>query len=181
MEKTGPMKIFAFARKHSVSFSVGIVFALLCFLCLNAVMAPLSKSQYCGTRCHEMNTAYNSWELSTHGTNKSGIRVECIDCHLPPKDKYFAHMTQKAYIAARDSYKHYFGGEYEIEAIRKEVLADMSSQTCLNCHNNLLANSSDKVVEIAHRASIDQPDLPDFRCLKCHENVGHRRQSKTEP
>ncbi len=172
------MKIFAFVRKHSVSFSVGIVFAVLCFLCLNAAMVPTSKSQYCGTKCHEMNTAYQSWELSPHGTNKIGFRVECVDCHLPPKDKYFTHLAAKAYTGAKDVYKHNFGGEYDVESTRKKVLAHFSSQTCLNCHDNLLAKSSGTTAAMAHRAALDQPDSPDFKCLNCHENVGHERQSK---
>ena len=78
-------------------FLAGFVFALLCFVALNAAMVPVSKSEYCGSKCHEMNTAYLTWELSPHGSNSKGIRVECIDCHLPEKEKYFAHITAKAY------------------------------------------------------------------------------------
>ena len=125
-----------------------------------------------------MNTAYKSWELSPHGTNRIGFRVECIDCHLPPKDKFFTHLAAKAYTGAKDVYKHNFGGEYDVESTHKKVLAHFSSQTCLKCHDNLLAQSAGTVAAIAHRASLDQPDSPDFKCLKCHENVGHERQSK---
>ena len=53
-----------------------------------------------------MNAAYLSWELSPHGANAHGVRVECIDCHLPPKDKYFAHITAKARDGAIADYNN---------------------------------------------------------------------------
>ena len=85
------------------AFLAGLAFAILCFVGLNAAMAPVSTSEYCGSTCHEMNTAYLSWELSPHGANAHGVRVECVDCHLPPKEKYFAHIVAKAYAGAKDT------------------------------------------------------------------------------
>ena len=48
-----------------------------------------------------MNTAYQSWKLSVHGTNEKGLHSECIDCHLPSKDNYFTHIIAKVYAGAR--------------------------------------------------------------------------------
>ncbi len=84
-----------------LEFFAGIIFSLLCFVALNAAMEPVSKSEYCGTKCHEMDTAYQSWKLSVHGTNEKGLHSECIDCHLPSKDDYFTHIIAKAYEGAR--------------------------------------------------------------------------------
>ncbi len=165
-------------KKRISTFLAGFVFALLCFVALNAAMVPVSKSEYCGSKCHEMNTAYLTWELSTHGTNIKGIRVECIDCHLPEKDKYFAHITAKAYEGAKDMYKHYFGDEYNGEMIRQKVLDRISNQWCLHCHDNLLAKPGDSAARIAHIAVLAKPDAEENRCIQCHENVGHQRQNK---
>lgn len=90
-------RVLRFGKRHGCAFVIGFVFAMLCFIALNAMMKPLSRSGYCGGKCHEMKTAYQSWELSVHGANKSGIRVECVDCHLPSREKYFAHVVAKAY------------------------------------------------------------------------------------
>jgi len=165
-------------KKRTLTFLTGFVFALLCFIALNAAMVPVSKSEYCGGRCHEMNTAYLTWELSTHGTNINGIRVECIDCHLPAKEKYFAHITAKAYEGAKDMYKHYFGDEYDGEKIRQRVLDHISNKRCLYCHDNLFARPGSSAARIAHTAVLSEPDAEENRCVQCHSDVGHQRQNK---
>jgi nitrate/TMAO reductase-like tetraheme cytochrome c subunit len=175
---TRKVRILKKIRKHSLAFLAGIVFAVLCFVGLNAAMEPVSKSEYCGSKCHEMKTAYQTWEVSEHGANKSGVRVECVGCHLPPKDEYFRHMAAKAYAGAKDIYKHHFGSEYDVEKIRKKVFANISSRVCLHCHNDLLVKPSSSAARIAHVASLAQPESVDHRCVKCHENAGHERQNK---
>lgn len=171
-------RIYETVKKRALAFLAGFAFALLCFVALNAGMVPVSKSEYCGSKCHEMNTAYLTWELSSHGMNANGIRVECIDCHLPAKDKYFAHITAKAYEGAKDIYKHYFGGEYDSEKIRQRVLRNISSQRCLNCHDDLLGKLGSSAARIAHTAVSAEPETPENRCVECHEDVGHQRQNK---
>jgi nitrate/TMAO reductase-like tetraheme cytochrome c subunit len=159
-------------------FIAGIAFAILCFIALNAAMVPVSTSEYCGSKCHEMNTAYLSWELSPHGANAHGVRVECVDCHLPPKDQYFAHIAAKARDGAKDIYKHYFGGEYELEETRQKVLNHLSSQRCLYCHDHLLDKPGSSAARAAHTAALSEPDVPENRCVECHQDAGHQRHSK---
>ncbi|MBN1806764.1 MAG: NapC/NirT family cytochrome c [Sedimentisphaerales bacterium] len=172
------VRIYVTVRKRIWTFLAGFLFALLCFVALNAAMVPFSKSEYCGSKCHEMNTAYLTWELSSHGSNSRGIRVECIDCHLPAKDRYFAHVAAKAYEGGRDIYKHYFGGEYDREKIRLRVLEHLPNERCLGCHNNLLAKPGNSAARIAHSAVLAKPELEENKCLKCHEDIGHQRQNK---
>ncbi len=159
-------------------FLAGLVFAILCFVGLNAAMVPVSKSEYCGSACHEMNTAYLSWELSPHGANAHGVRVECVDCHLPPKENYFAHIVAKAYEGAKDTYVHYFGGPYDIQKIRKGVLDCLPHQRCLHCHDHLLDKPGSSAARAAHTAALVEPDAPENRCVQCHEDAGHQRHSK---
>ena len=161
--------------RYSLIFLAGMVFAILCFVIVNAAMVPVSKSEYCGSKCHEMQTTYQTWKISEHGANQLGIRVECIDCHLPAKDKYFTHTTAKAYLGARDVYKHYFGGEYDAEKTRKKVIDEMPSQRCLHCHNDILAKSGSSIAEKDHIESLKQPETAENRCVYCHENIGHER------
>ena len=148
---------------------------------LNAAMVPVSKSAYCGSKCHEMNTAYLTWELSPHGSNSRGLRAECIDCHLPSKEKYFSHMTAKAYEGAKDIYKHYFGGDYDVEKIRLRILEHLPNDRCLGCHNSLLFKPGSSAARTAHTAVLTRPDAKENRCLKCHEDIGHQRQNKIFP
>lgn len=171
-------KIFKVIKKYIPAFIVGIGFAVLSFAGLNSAMEPTSTSHYCGSKCHEMQTAYQTWEISEHGAGQNGVRIECIDCHLPPKDRFFTHVAAKGYYGAKDVYKHYFGGEYDLEKTRKKVLGSMRDQTCVYCHDNLLAKPSGPAARIAHTASLARPDSPEARCLACHEQTGHQRESK---
>ena len=165
-------------KKRILTFLAGVIFAVLCFIALNAAMKPVSTSEYCGGKCHEMSTAYLSWELSPHGSNAEGVRIECVDCHLPPKDKYFTHITTKAYTGAKDIYKHYFGPEYNVELMRKEVLDHISNKICLNCHDSLLGKPGSSAAKIAHTAVLAEPEAQENRCVKCHEDAGHQRKNK---
>ena len=164
-------------KRRRRAFGLGFVFAIACFLGFNAAMAPVSKSEYCGSECHEMSTAYRSWELSVHGGNKYGYRVECIDCHLPPKDNYFRHIAAKAYAGGKDTYKHHFGDEYSVEDIREKVVRQMPSERCQKCHDDLLARADSQAARTAHLAVADDPKKPENRCVACHEAAGHERNS----
>lgn len=171
-------RTFEDMKKRIFTFLAGVIFAILCFIVLNAAMAPVSTSEYCGSKCHEMNTAYLSWELSPHGSNTYGVRVECVDCHLPPKEKYFTHLIAKAYAGAKDMYKHHFGPDYDTEQIRKQVQKHISNKICLHCHDNLLGKPGNSAARIAHTAVLAEPDAPQNRCVECHEDAGHQRQNK---
>jgi len=177
--KNGPkVKDAALKRKRTGVFLAGFVSAVLCFVALNAAMKPVSTPEYCGGKCHEMNTAYPTWELSSHGANKYGFRAECVDCHLPPKEKYFRHLLAKAYEGGRDIYKHHFGGEYETEALRKRVLARMPNERCLHCHDDLLGKPGSPGARTAHAEVLNPAPGAESKCVDCHENAGHERESK---
>ena len=162
-------------KRFLPGFIVGLVFAVAAYLGIHAAMKPVSTSSYCGSNCHEMNTAYQTWELSPHGANRHGFRVECIDCHLPPEEEFFTHITAKALAGARDVYKHKFGPEYAIETLRQKVIAEIPSERCKHCHDDLLAKPGDSAAQIAHKAALAKPDEPENRCVHCHEDVGHER------
>ena len=175
-------RIFGVFKKWALIFSAGFIFALLCFVLLNAAMHPVSKSNYCGTKCHEMHKALHTWKQSVHGGSKTGLQAECIDCHLPRKDKFFSHMIAKAYAGGKDMYKHYkrrlFGGEYETEKIRTAVLERMSNEKCTRCHVDLLGKPSNEMVREAHMESLKPADASEeVKCIECHEDVGHQRST----
>ena len=163
-------------KKRALTFFAGLVFALLCFVSLNAAMKPVSTSEYCGTKCHEMDTAYQSWKTSVHSVNKRGLHAECIDCHLPSKDKYFTHLAAKAYAGGKDLYKHHFGDEYDVEELREDVISHISNEQCLGCHVDLLSRPGSDLAREAHAETLNPSDLSDqTKCIDCHEEAGHVR------
>lgn len=174
-------KILISVWKYKIPFIFGFLAAVAGFFILEAAMVPVSKSEYCGTQCHEMNTAYQSWELSPHGSNKHGLQAQCVDCHLPPKEEYINHLVSKGWAGAKDMYMHTFGGEYDGEAIRKEVIENFQGKRCLHCHKNLLFTPGSSAARMAHVSALNDMDSEGSRCIDCHENVGHERQSKLFP
>ena len=169
---------FAVFKKHCLAFWAGFAFAIVCFVVLEAMMKPVSTPGYCGTKCHEMNTAYQTWELSVHGANKFGIQVGCVECHLPAKDKFFTHIAAKAYEGGKDTYMHYFGSDYDVEKTRKKILNHMPNERCRNCHDDLLVRPGTSAARIAHTEVLAQSEAPQYKCVKCHEDAGHQRKTK---
>jgi len=165
-------------RKRAGTFVAGIGFAVVCFLGINAAIGPTSKSQYCGGKCHEMKEAYRSWELSPHGSNAYGFRVECVDCHLPPKERFFSHVVAKVYSGGKDIYMHHFGGQYNRQKSSESVLAGMPNKRCMHCHDSLLVKAGSDAARQAHSEVVNSPGASEYRCVECHENVGHERKSK---
>ena len=83
----------------------------------------------------------------------------------------------KAYYGAKDTYKHYFGDEYDGQEIRKKVIANFTNEPCLNCHDNLLARPSSPAAGIAHQGLLNQNKDVELKCIQCHENL-HERKKK---
>jgi nitrate/TMAO reductase-like tetraheme cytochrome c subunit len=174
-------RLFDVVRKYWVGFLAGLLFSILCFIAINAAAGHFSTSEYCGGKCHEMAAAYRSWELSPHYANDSGVVAECIDCHLPPKDNFFTHMTTKAYVGVKDIYKHHFGGEYDSQRMVKKVLEKTPNSRCLACHRSLLVKPSSSSARIAHQAVLNPAEDSRPRCVECHKQLHERDKTIFSP
>lgn len=170
-------RLCGLVRKYCIPFVAGFGFAVVCFLAVNAASHHFSSPEYCGGKCHEMKSAYRSWELSRHYANSSGVVAECVDCHLPGQDRYFTHLTVKAYVGLKDIYQHHFGGAYDANNMQKKVLEDMPSDRCLSCHSNLLGRPGSSAARLAHQAVLNPAAEPEQRCVECHHNL-HERERK---
>jgi len=170
-------KAIGLAKRHGITFVVGFVCAVAAFLAINAISAPLSTSEFCGTACHEMEASYESWLESPHYTNIYGWHSECTDCHLPPKEQYFRHLFEKARTGGRDVWLHYFGPEYDRAAVTARVKANMENQTCLYCHKDLLVQPSSKAVKYMHKGSIQEPNDVWGKCIACHTSHAKKTES----
>jgi cytochrome c nitrite reductase small subunit len=170
------IKLFKKLRRYIVGFVIGVVFSVVSFLTINTVSKPFSSSEYCGSNCHEMGSAYSSWELSAHHANSKGVVVECIDCHLPPKDKFFSHMTAKVIAGVKDAFKHHFGGEYDGKKMQAKVQEEMPNSRCLKCHSGLLVKPSSSAARIAHQAVLN-PGQEEHRCVECHSQLHERTRT----
>lgn len=173
------VKILKKNWKYIVVFASGLIFAILCFIGLNAVMHPTSEPEFCGSQCHEMKDVYRSWELSVHGSNKYGIQVGCINCHLPSKeDEFFTHLFAKAYSGGKDAFMHYIMRSYDAEKARAKAVEHTPDKRCIRCHSNLLAKPGSQAARKAHVEYYSaSPELKE-KCIDCHEGIAHERQNK---
>src|SRR5579864_2214759 len=65
-----------------------------------------SSDKFCDQSCHAHPDATQTWIRSPHYTNKSGVVVHCIDCHLPAGGTEY--YTEKARLGAKDIYGKMF-------------------------------------------------------------------------
>ncbi len=100
-------------------FFLGIILSIILFYSGNKVMKITSTNKYC-ISCHIHPTADQSWKMSTHHNNSSGVIVNCVDCHLPPKGE--GYFFAKAKTGLKDLYGFYFKDSAEINWEKKKLL-----------------------------------------------------------
>lgn len=171
---------FKVARKCILIFLPGLVLAVILCLAINKISKPFSTPAYCGSKCHEMDTAYKGWELSIHNTNSKGLVAECIDCHLPDKGNFVVHMTSKISIGIKDLIKHHFGEEYDVQKIRQKVLDSMPNERCLACHANLLGKAVSSAAKTSHLEDLSPSGKNESKCVKCHNNLHVRDKAMVQ-
>ncbi len=153
-----------------IGFTVGVLF----MISANKVVEETSTDEFCEV-CHVHPHATESWKLSSHYDNKSGIRVHCVECHLPPEGH--GYMKEKTRLAIHDVYGYLFKDSTEFNWEAKSTVEEarhfVFNQSCLNCHANLFPVSLSKEGMDAHLYYSQNEKEKDLQCINCHLNVGH--------
>ena len=53
-------------------FAAGFIAAVIAFAIANDIAQRVTKSEFCGTTCHEMEGVYRGWKASGHYANDIG-------------------------------------------------------------------------------------------------------------
>ncbi len=110
------------------------------------VMALYQTSVYFSTNdscaiCHAHPHAHETWELSSHVNNKSGVMTNCVDCHLPPQSNTWDHYTAKLKLGVRDVWSHITKDTADIDWEAKSELENaikyIPNESCKACHQNI--------------------------------------------
>lgn len=148
-----------------------VVFALLTFSYKKAIDIT-STDKFCAS-CHVHPDADQSWKLSTHYNNKSGVVVHCVECHLPPRGQGF--FLAKARTGLKDLYGYVFKDTADIDWEMKKLLEyakkHVYESSCIECHENLYPVTLSVNGGNAHLLYETSKDP--VHCLNCHLNVGH--------
>lgn len=131
-----------------------------------------STDQFCGL-CHAHPHVTESWKLSTHYKNESGVVVHCVECHLPPGGLH--HFTEKARLGIRDTFSSLFKDvssiDWEAKGRLKHARTHTYDASCIRCHAELFSLDLSKKGEDGHVHYFHKKD--EIRCINCHLNVGH--------
>ena len=122
-----------------------------------------------------MDQAYGSWIRSTHYTNASGVRTNCVDCHLPPKSHLVSFTLTKTATGLRELKKHLLERPYDGKSVRERTLASLPDAWCTGCHTELFSPEMDKSAHIAHAVVLFPEAGKERTCVSCHPWVGHDR------
>jgi sulfatase modifying factor 1 len=123
--------------------------------------------------CHVHPHVFSSWKLSGHYTTKSGVRVGCVECHLPPEGE--GYLREKIRLGAKDIWGTFFkdSSEFNWEARRTVETAQKFTyqKSCVKCHVNLYPLTLTREGQDAHLYYDRKKD--EILCLNCHIDVGH--------
>ncbi len=86
-------------KRFLLWFFPGLLLGVLLILGGAKALHMTSTNEYC-VSCHIHPMADNSWKKSVHYDTRSGFRVGCVDCHLPPKGK--GYLWAKGTTGLRD-------------------------------------------------------------------------------
>ncbi len=156
-------------------FFIGII-ALSGFLFAgNKIMNYTSSDEYCQS-CHIHPHAAITWKKSAHYFNKSGVKVHCVECHLPPKEdnRYF---IEKAKTGLKDIYGFYFKDSasfnWESKRLLEHAVKIVYNESCTKCHQNLFTQGLSKDGGIAHLYYEENAEKLNIQCINCHLDAGH--------
>ena len=161
-------------RKKSGRFLLlaGMVFASIVIFLGNKAVTGTSTDEFCAS-CHIHPHSTQSWKLSTHYDNKRGIRVHCVDCHLPPHGE--GYLMEKTRTGLRDVWGKVFKDPESINWEAKSQIEYAKNHTfeisCTHCHQNNYPLGLTADGREAHLYYEKQEGK--LHCINCHITVGH--------
>src|SRR5262245_62231933 len=138
-------------------------------------------AQFCANACHDQRHAAVEFKDTIHDKNRTGVRAECADCHIP---KELVPMLIRKVQASREIWGHFTGKidtDEKYEKHRHEMavrewtrMKKNDSRECRNCHT-VAAMDPEKQSETA-RARHAKAKAEGTTCIDCHFGIAH-----TEP
>jgi nitrate/TMAO reductase-like tetraheme cytochrome c subunit len=158
---------------------IGLIIGAGVVIGTQVMVAVTGTNDFCGGACHSMQWVANEYKQSVHFANRTGVRAECHDCHIP--HDYPRLLWYKAKAGAKDVIGEISGvisTEEKFKAERKrmaeEVWAEFKenhSENCQHCHAfdaTTVAKQKDFV-----RPMHEQVLAGQATCIDCHKGVAH--------
>jgi len=127
--------------------------------------------------CHIHPHVNESWKLSTHVNNASGVKVHCVSCHLPPSSHTWDHYTAKLKLGVKDAWSYFFKDtadfNWDMKSELENAVRYIPNESCKECHQNLFPQAITPDGITAHLYYEENEKKLDLQCISCHLDVGH--------
>lgn len=149
----------------------GAILSFFIAICLFAytvhasnMLSYLSSDPKACINCHTMNSAYATWEKSSHKNV-----AKCIDCHLPVGDVIAKYKSK-----AIDGWNHsvaFTMNTYKNNIKIGEDGASRVQANCVRCHSSISSSINENADKYHNK---DNVNLKTGRkCWECHKHVPH--------
>jgi formylglycine-generating enzyme required for sulfatase activity/nitrate/TMAO reductase-like tetraheme cytochrome c subunit len=169
-------------RKKWLFFLIGLCLGAMCVAGLYLTSVYFSTDASC-MMCHVHPHVENSWKLSKHVNNRSGTKVHCVDCHLPPQRDTWAHYTAKAGLGIKDLWgwlaKDSAGFDWDRLSELEHAVTYIPNESCKECHQNLFPEGITDDAVTAHLYYEENEKKLDLQCISCHLDAGHYNPNYT--
>jgi len=163
-------------------FIFGFILGIICFAAIYEISVYYSSDESCMI-CHVHPHVEQSWKLSTHVNNRSGVKVHCVDCHLPPKNQTVNHYMAKAKLGITDVWSYLVKDSADFDWDSKSSLEYavkyIPNESCKECHQNLFPIGLNDDGISAHLYYEDNEKKKNLQCISCHLAVGHYNPNYT--
>lgn len=145
----------------------------------NTVLEATNTEPFC-ISCHEMKAnPFKELTTTIHYTNRSGVRAECADCHVPHD---WTYKIARKMEASKEVWGWIFGSintEDKFESKRRELaerewrrLKANDSRECRNCHN---FEYMDFTLQSPRARKMHSTVLAsgEKTCIDCHKGIAH--------
>ncbi len=161
--------------KRWLLFFAGLLIGVFIMLGGKKAITVTSSDAFCQS-CHIHPHAEDSWRKSVHYHNASGVRVHCVECHLPPEGS-FNHFTAKVKTGLHDLYAYHFkdSASFDWESKRQLEYAVkiVYNESCIRCHQNLFTKGLSAEGGTAHLYYEENAEKLNLQCINCHLDAGH--------
>ena len=145
----------------------------------NTAVDKIDNLEFC-ISCHYVKASiYQEYKESKHYQNRTGVRADCDDCHVP---KPFIPLVLSKINAIKHIYHHLIGSIDTLEKFESKrlILAEREwkrmketdSRECRSCHNDKAMSFSlqKRRAQVQHRDAEKNNET----CIDCHKGITHK-------
>ena len=166
----------SFFKRKSTYLIAGVIIGAMLALGGYQTASHYSTDESCMS-CHVHPQAEQSWKLSKHVNNGSGVKTHCVDCHLPPQNNTWDHYSAKAALGIKDVWgfftKDSADFNWETKSELEHAVKFIPNESCKECHQNIFPEGIKDDGITAHLYYDTNEKKLDLQCISCHLDAGH--------